>query len=297
MKRIQTLFIILSCVFFVLTIYGLTHFSLYLILLLLILHSICLMLVAYTAAGSAADEQEVEKLKKELADQALSHENEVEKLTQSLKTHEQELMRIAGLKEQAEQRLKDSEESLEGMTQELEEARHRLEADRSLEEQDRLNSLLPPAGDADDATINIIAVAQAAVDELQSSARKANLTVRISSALKELLVKANPERIRILFKNIIDNSVKYMNQAGSLIITISTIENDIFIVLKDTGNGLPQEETRHIFELNFQGSNRISGNGLGLAQARAIVEYYGGTIYAKSDSGKGMAIYIQLPAT
>ena len=42
---------------------------------------------------------------------------------------------------------------------------------------------------------------------------------------------------------------------------------------------------------------RISGNGLGLAQARAIVEYYGGTIYAKSDSGKGMAIYIQLPAT
>lgn len=49
-------------------------------------------------------------------------------------------------------------------------------------------------------------------------------------------------------------------------------------------------------ELNFQGSNRLSGNGLGLAQARAIVEYYGGTIYAKSTQGGGMGIYIQLPS-
>lgn len=67
-------------------------------------------------------------------------------------------------------------------------------------------------------------------------------------------------------------------------------------MLKDNGAGLPAQETTHIFELNYQGSNRISGNGLGLAQAKAIVEYYGGTIYAKSSAGCGMAIYIQLPA-
>ena len=100
----------------------------------------------------------------------------------------------------------------------------------------------------------------------------------------------------ILFRNIIDNSIKYMKRAGSLVITISTIGDDIFIVLKDTGEGLPEEETKHIFELNYQGSNRISGNGLGLAQAKAIVENYGGTIYAKSTEGNGMGIYIQLPA-
>ena len=50
------------------------------------------------------------------------------------------------------------------------------------------------------------------------------------------------------------------------------------------------------FTANAQLLFRISGNGLGLTQAKAIVDYYGGTIYAKSGAGKGMAIYIQLPA-
>ena len=66
--------------------------------------------------------------------------------------------------------------------------------------------------------------------------------------------------------------------------------------MKDNGAGLSASETEHIFELNFQGTNRISGNGLGLAQARAIVEYYGGMIYARSSVGSGMGIYIHLPS-
>ena len=112
-----------------------------------------------------------------------------------------------------------------------------------------------------------------------------------------MLVKASRGRLRILFRNIIDNSIKYMNRSGSLLITISNIGDDIFIVLKDNGNGLSEHETKHIFELNYQGTNRVSGNGLGLTQAKAIVDYYGGSIYAKSMIGRGMGIYIQLPTT
>ena len=88
-----------------------------------------------------------------------------------------------------------------------------------------------------------------------------------------------------------------MHRRGSLVITISNIGDDLFIVLKDNGEGLSSNETTRIFELNYQGSNRVSGNGLGLTQAKAIVEYYGGTIYAKSERGKGMGVYIQLPAS
>ena len=60
---------------------------------------------------------------------------------------------------------------------------------------------------------------------------------------------------------------------------------------------LNEEETTHIFELNFQGSNRVSGNGLGLTQSKMIVEAFGSTIYAKSSPENGMAIYIQLPVS
>ena len=160
-----------------------------------------------------------------------------------------------------------------------------------------MSALLPSTEENDSNEINIINVCKDAIKDLTKEARRANLIINISTTEDSLLVKASRKRLIILFKNIIDNSIKYMNRQGSLTITISNIGSDIFIVLKDTGEGLTESETRHIFELNYQGSNRISGNGLGLAQAKAIVDYYGGTIYAKSNVNQGMAIYIQLPST
>lgn len=160
-------------------------------------------------------------------------------------------------------------------------------------------AFLPPVSDneSDEDTIDIVETARKTALELSDAAKEARIDVVVSSASESLLVRGSASRMKIMFKNIIDNSIKYMQRAGKLIITVSSIGDDIFIVLKDNGNGLNEDETKHIFELNFQGSNRISGNGLGLTQAKAIVEYYGGTIYAKSNRDKGMGIYIQLPTT
>ena len=133
------------------------------------------------------------------------------------------------------------------------------------------------------------------ISELHHFADLAGIIIRISAAVNPLYLKASASRMRILFRNIIDNSIKYMKRSGTLVITLSIVGDDIFIVLKDNGKGLPSTETPHIFELNYQGSNRISGNGLGLTQAKAIVESYGGTIYAKSTPDLGMGIYIQIP--
>ena len=164
-------------------------------------------------------------------------------------------------------------------------------------EKELLSNFLPPVGEGErqNETIDIIQIARETVQELKPFAEKVRLEIRISAPDEKILVKADASRLRIMFRNIIDNSIKYMNRAGILVITISNLGDDIFIVLKDNGNGLSEKETAHIFELNYQGSNRISGNGLGLTQAKAIVEYYGGTIYAKSNVGTGMGIYVQLP--
>ena len=143
--------------------------------------------------------------------------------------------------------------------------------------------------------MDIIAAAKEAMESLRSFAERENIKLYLSTTCKNLMIKANPESIHVLFRNIIDNSIKYMGRPGRMIITISLLGDDIFLILKDTGLGLSEEETTHVFELNFQGSNRVSGNGLGLAQAKGIVEAFGGTIYAKSSPGNGMAIYIQIP--
>ncbi len=143
--------------------------------------------------------------------------------------------------------------------------------------------------------MDLIAAARDAIASLSSFADAQRIKLNLSTACDTLPIKADPESIRTLFRNIIDNSIKYMGRPGHMIITVSLLGDDIFLILKDTGNGLAEDETLHVFELNFQGSNRVSGNGLGLAQAKMIVEAFGGTIYAKSSPGNGMAIYIQLP--
>ena len=70
---------------------------------------------------------------------------------------------------------------------------------------------------------------------------------------------------------------------------------DALIVLKDNGNGLLIQDTDMLFQLNYQGSNHISGTGLGLAQAKAATKACGGDIWCKTSPNKGFAIYLRIP--
>lgn len=157
-----------------------------------------------------------------------------------------------------------------------------------------LSAILPPASGTE--RINLVDAAREAIDTLKPFAKSSHIRMQLSASLQSVCMDADRGWIKIMLLNIIDNSIKYMQQPGTLVITVSLIGTDIFLILKDNGAGLPEQEVAHIFEINYQGSNRQSGNGLGLAQSKAIIEYYGGTVYAKSALGRGMAIYIQLPS-
>lgn len=298
MSVIQKILLAAACVFYALTIYGFFNLELYLIIVFFLLHSLCLILFTYrTYAGIRRDDRMAEAREQEIGLELAEKDKEVVMLQESIEKKDEEYISLSREYES----LKIENERHQEKIKALEEEKKKISKQAEIREEEDRNDgrgLLPPVEDESDETktVNIIEIANIAKNELEESARKANLVINVSSSTDELMVKAHPGRLIVLFRNIIDNSIKYMNRPGSLVITISTINDDIFIVLKDTGDGLNEAETKHIFELNYQGSNRISGNGLGLAQAKAIVEYYGGTIYAKSTEGKGMGIYIQLPA-
>lgn len=207
---------------------------------------------------------------------------------------------LSSLKQEQEKWLAEKKQfqsrcdGLEEKNKELSASLEQMQARFSDRESENINDLLPP--EENSVELNIISTVNAVIEEMTPYSRRSGIQLLLSSASDTLMVRADASYIHILFKNIIDNSIKYMHRNGNLVITVSNIGDDLFIVLKDNGEGLPSSETAHIFELNYQGSNRVSGNGLGLTQAKAIVEYYGGTIYAKSNSGNGMGIYIQLPA-
>ena len=160
--------------------------------------------------------------------------------------------------------------------------------------QEKYNMLLPMNEVA--VETDLISVINKVYEKFIEPCRENGIRLELATSFETLNMKCDERYMIVLLSNIIDNSIKYMNRSGSLVITISNIgEEGIFIVCKDNGDGLSPDEVPHIFELNYQGSNRKSGNGLGLAQVKAVVEHYNGTVYAKSSVGEGMAIYIQFP--
>jgi signal transduction histidine kinase len=292
MSRQQKISLVLACIFYVLTIVGFFFFSVTLIIIVFLGFTLSITYFAHQCYKQHNDYTGAEHLQQEIGMLNAEKTQLGEDYEALVKEKDQEL-------ENRQNSIDDLKKQLEDAKAELTKAKDEAEAAAQVRsnESEIYESLLPPADDDDASTVDIIEVARKAIKELEPDAQKAGLRVTISSASEKLMVHASTRRLLIMFRNIIDNSIKYMQQAGTLVVTISAIEDDIFIVLKDTGKGLPENETKHIFELNFQGSNRISGNGLGLTQAKAIVEHYGGTIYARSPGGNGMGIYIQLPTS
>jgi len=278
MSNIQKVLLSCSALCYVLVIYGFFHSASWLVLLFFLLHSLCLLYFCYLTYS-------------------LSKAPEIEEELNSLKAKNNQLTK----------ELDDASAKCAELSADLDAAREQqkiMEAripdePKPIEPEPDQSDLLPPlTSDGKSAeAINIIQVARDTAQEFFPFAKEADIDIQIQLTGENdtLLVKADLNRIRVLFRNIIDNSIKYMKRSGRLVITISTVGDDLFIVLKDNGEGLPDMETPHIFEINYQGSNRISGNGLGLTQAKAIVDFYGGTIYARSSKGKGMGIYIQIP--
>ncbi|MCR5626490.1 MAG: HAMP domain-containing histidine kinase [Lachnospiraceae bacterium] len=294
MKLNQKISLIVSCVLFVGVVYGFYNLNFYLILILFALYSLSVVAFAFFSFTNRMSKQEVEEYTQQIDDIQNEHTRKEAELNDSINQKEKLIEQRNEDVERARKEISELSDKIRDLERETDELKE-TKTDVQVVETTIMNALLPPEDEDGEKRCDIIAVANETVAELREDAIKNGLTISVSSADDKLVVKADRNRLRIMFRNIIDNSIKYMLKTGALVITISTVEDDVFIVLKDSGNGLPEDETEHIFELNYQGSNRISGNGLGLTQAKAIVDNYGGTIYAKSGNDKGMGIYIRMP--
>jgi len=305
MKKNQKILLALSVVAYAVVLISFLTQNMWVLLVSFVISSA--LLICFAMSGKTEDEEIEQSFKllqaqKEIDELAEERRKIQDRLMESERNLEQTRQQLSGALSESEEKLKSSREEAEKMASDAalkarEEAIRELE-EKSCERAELFEGILPPTSkeEGDKELIDVIALCRETVAEFDSFAEKAEVSIKLSCAVDSIKMRADTQRMRIMFRNIIDNSIKYMNRAGSLVITISTLGDDIFIVLKDNGNGLSSQETEHIFELNFQGSNRISGNGLGLTQAKAIVDYYGGTIYAKSNEGTGMGIYIQLPS-
>ncbi len=115
----------------------------------------------------------------------------------------------------------------------------------------------------------------------------------------EATVRADAEKLRRVFANIIDNAVKYGNKENPRIEVKSEIfDGGIYVYITDNGIGIEETELNSVFESFYRvdGSRSIKGSGLGLGIVKQIVEKHGGKIWLKSEGlGKGTTATVYLP--
>ncbi|MDR1069363.1 MAG: HAMP domain-containing histidine kinase [Gracilibacteraceae bacterium] len=133
------------------------------------------------------------------------------------------------------------------------------------------------------------------VEAMWEIADKNGVVIQLVSEQKEIFVNGNSLGLSKAFYNIVENALKYMGRPGNLNITASLLDEEVFIAFKDDGVGVTEEEAERIFDMNYQGSNARGGQGLGLWIVRTEVVSHGGSLYAKSEKGAGLGIYIMLP--
>lgn len=145
--------------------------------------------------------------------------------------------------------------------------------------------------------VDIISLLRRAAEDMQTVAKNQGIEIQSISSEDSLIAEIDSSLLNKVVLNIIENSLKYMGREGRVNIVTSSDVEHVTINLKDDGVGLDSEETARIFELNYQGSNKISGkgHGHGLFLAKRAVEAHGGTISASSAPGMGMSIKIILP--
>lgn len=113
---------------------------------------------------------------------------------------------------------------------------------------------------------------------------------------EEAFLIAQPEKINILFENLIYNALKATPRDGSIHVSACIEDGKIRIVVADTGCGIPKEELPFIFKRFYVGANnRGSGTGLGLYIVHGIVAELGGTIDVCSEADMGTKFIMEFP--
>lgn len=285
----------ISLLFYTLIVYSVLTESFLFTLILVVIHSISLLsfvLVYIWHLQKENGPRNAEFFRKQ-EEERIKHQELIDDLNETIATKEKTLA-------DKEKELITAGETITRLTTSVDELEKQAEESVS-DFQNRLHklnekSLLPISSSEIPIPLDIKESIRNAVAEMQSGFDRAKIHIQLAFPPYTVLVKADKQHLRILFRNILDNTIKYMKHAGVLVITLSQIDDKCLVVLKDNGEGLSPEETAHVFELNYQGSNKTSGNGLGLSQAKVIAEHYEGKISARSSIGNGMGIFVELPA-
>ncbi len=110
-------------------------------------------------------------------------------------------------------------------------------------------------------------------------------------------IAADPALMELVWNNLFSNAVKFTEPGGSITLTETSDEQNVYVSVRDTGCGMDEATKKHIFEKFYQGdtSHATAGNGLGLALAMRVLQLNHFDIRVESEPGRGSCFTVTMP--
>ncbi len=127
------------------------------------------------------------------------------------------------------------------------------------------------------------------------------VVIQVEEALP--LIQADPERLRQIIINLVDNGYNYTPAGGRVELRARRQGEELVVEVTDNGIGIPPTDHERVFERFYRGEQAlvmgVAGTGLGLSIVKQLVEMHGGRIWVQSEGvpGKGSTFGFALPLT
>ncbi|MDJ0757687.1 MAG: GAF domain-containing sensor histidine kinase [Ardenticatenaceae bacterium] len=128
-----------------------------------------------------------------------------------------------------------------------------------------------------------------------------NLTFKLHLPNPQLMILADPKMIKLIIDNLINNALKFTPAGGRVDVGAALRDDEIWIYVRDTGIGIPDDQKKRIFDRFYQVERHMrrhhEGMGLGLSIVKELVDRHRGRVWVESTSGKGSEFFVVLPQT
>lgn len=158
-------------------------------------------------------------------------------------------------------------------------------------------SALDERGSAPDKErLDVTALAARAKETLMPIAEKQHVTIVVPDNPVSMI--GNRQMLYDMLLNLMDNSVKYNQTGGFVRVEAAARDNRVFVVVSDTGIGIPAAQVDRVFERFYRVDRRQEGypvgTGLGLAIVKHIAMVHGGAVRLKSREGEGTTVVVEM---
>ena len=149
--------------------------------------------------------------------------------------------------------------------------------------------------------LDLAAAVRAAAERRRRDFEHQGLRLQLESGAGPLWVTADPERLELVLRNLLDNAAKYTEPGGRVTVSVEAAQAEVVVRVRDTGIGLAPEVLPFVFDPFMRerapGTRPRRGSGVGLLLVRTLVELHGGRVEASSAGrGQGSEFTVRLPA-